>query len=90
MFYLGHSTLHLVIGSCAISNRGREEALCGNRHYFRGLLIHELKLISLVQAKFLQYLYHLVLPICLFAFLPNHTLIFTWGCSCIDHLFFAQ
>ena len=37
MFYLGHSTLHLVIGSCAISNRGREEALCGNRQYFRGL-----------------------------------------------------
>lgn len=44
--------LHLAIGSCAISNRGREEALYGNRQYFRGLLIHELKLISLVQAKF--------------------------------------
>lgn len=51
MFYLG-GMLHLAIGSCAISNRGREEALYGNRQYFRGLLIHELKLISLVQAKF--------------------------------------
>lgn len=52
MFYLGHSTLHLAIGSCVISNGSKEEALCGKRQSFRGLLIHELKVTSLVQAKF--------------------------------------
>lgn len=51
-FYLGHSMLHLAIGSCAIPNGGREEALCGKRQSFRVLLLHELKVISLVRAKF--------------------------------------